>query len=358
VEKTYLIFSHHGTRYGFDVGLVREIVWLPALSPIEELSPYICGVFNLHGRVIPVLDLCQRFGRTPEPYRLSDRIIVIAGPAGRVGLIVSELHDLATLSEAAIAPARSYQGAGGEARFVLGEAKLAEGLTMLLDIPALLSSAPAEQEPADETLTQEPPPNPTRLLSELFGQLAPNEVARLRQRTSELAQAQKVVQDSALQAYAVIRLENELFALNADLVREFSHLRGIAPVPCCPAHILGNMNLRGDILTVADIRPALGLSTQGHLTEVVVVQVSGLLFGLPASEIVGVAHLAPVDIGVMPAVSERALKAYCSGAASALGQTLGILDQGVATVGGHSIGILDMEKILSARELQVAEEVR
>jgi purine-binding chemotaxis protein CheW len=343
MEQTYLIFSHHGTRYGFDVGLVREIVWLPALSPIEELPPYIAGVFNLHGRVIPVLDLCQRFGRAPEPYRLSDRIIVIAGPVGRVGLIVNELHDLATLPNAAIAPAHSYQGAGGEARFVLGEAKLTEGLTMLLDIPALLSSAPAEQGPADETLTPELPPNSAQLLSELFGQLALSEVARLRQRTNELAQAQKVVQDRALQAYAVIRLENELFALNADLVREFSHLRGIAPVPCCPAHILGNMNLRGDILTVADIRPALGLSTQSHLTEVVVVQAGGLLFGLPASEIMAVTHLAAPAMGVMPAVAEQAVKAYCSGVASALGQTL---------------SILDLEKIIAARELQVMEEVQ
>ena len=142
--------------------------------------------------------------------------------------------------------------------------------------------------------------------------------------------------DSALQSYAVIRLERELFALNLDLVREFSHLRGIAPVPCCPAHILGNMNLRGDILTIADIRPALGLSTQGSLAEVVVVQAGGLLFGLPASEIIAVAHLAAADIVAMPAVSERALKAYCSGAASALGQTL---------------GILDLEKIIAAREL-------
>jgi chemotaxis signal transduction protein len=45
----------------------------------------------------------------------------------------------------------------------------------------------------------------------------------------------------------------------------------------------------------------------------------------------------------MPATSEQALKAYCSGAASALGQTL---------------GILDLEKIIAARELQVMEKVQ
>ena len=44
MEKTYFIFSYRGARYGLDVNLVREVVWLPALSPIEELPPYIVGV--------------------------------------------------------------------------------------------------------------------------------------------------------------------------------------------------------------------------------------------------------------------------------------------------------------------------
>ena len=35
MDQTYLIFGHRGARYGLDVRAVREIVWLPELSPIE-----------------------------------------------------------------------------------------------------------------------------------------------------------------------------------------------------------------------------------------------------------------------------------------------------------------------------------
>src|SRR5450759_2190437 len=118
MDQTYLTFGHRGARYGFDVRAVREIVWLPALSPIEELPPYIAGVFNLRGRVVPAMDLGLRFGHTREPYVPGDRVIVIDGDAGRVGIIANELHDVLALAQAAIEDVRSYQGAGGEAQFV------------------------------------------------------------------------------------------------------------------------------------------------------------------------------------------------------------------------------------------------
>lgn len=337
MEQSFLIFDHYGSRYGLDVTAVRELVWLPGLSPVEELPACITGVFNLKGQVIPAMDLCQRFGHARETYRLSDRVVVIAGEAGRVGLIVSELHDLITLPSSAIAPARSYQGAGGEAQFVWGQAMTSDGLVMLLNIPALLRSAP----PPD-ALPLKLPAHPAQLLSALFGELSPVETRLLQQRTAELAQPHSTTQEGSVQAYAVIRFDSEFFALNLDQVREFSPLRGIVPVPCCPPHILGNMNLRGDILTVADIRPALGLNTQGALSEIVVVQASGLLFGLPASEVLDVIHLSPQDIAPMPAVAERALKAYC---------------KGVASAGERTLGLLDLEEIIAARELQVAQEV-
>src|SRR5665647_2867557 len=76
MDQTYLIFGHRGARYGLDVRAVRELVWLPELSPIEELPPYIAGVFNLRGQVVPVMDLGLRFGHARKPFLTSDRIIV------------------------------------------------------------------------------------------------------------------------------------------------------------------------------------------------------------------------------------------------------------------------------------------
>jgi purine-binding chemotaxis protein CheW len=338
MDQTYLIFGHRGARYGLDVRAVREIVWLPELSPIEELPPYIAGVFNLRGQVVPVMDLGLRFGHSHEPYCLSDRIIVIDGDEARVGVVANELHDVSAIAQTEIENVRSYQGAGGHAQFVHGEAKLDQGLAMLLDVAALLRSAPPEQ-----ALPVPAPPGPAEKLSPLFGKLSPGEAEVLRSRARSLAQVPQARERAGLEAFAVIRLDGELFGLGLDVVREFAHLRSIAPLPCCPPRILGNMNLRGDILTLIDIRPALGMATSGAMSEVVVVRAGELLLGLPVAEIVDVVHLSSSDIAAVPIASDRAGKAYC---------------KGVATVGGRAIGLLDLEKILADRELQMEEEAQ
>lgn len=140
----------------------------------------------------------------------------------------------------------------------------------------------------------------------------------------------------------MIRLDRELFGLGLDVVREFAHLRSVSPLPCCPPHIVGNMNLRGDILTLIDIRSALGLMNNTAMSEVVVLRLGELRLGLQVSEIVDVVYLTPADIGAVPVASERAGQAYC---------------KGVATHGGQAVAILDLEKMLAQRALQVSEEV-
>jgi len=337
MDTVCLVFGHRGARYALEVGAVREIVWLPALSPIEELPSYIAGVFNLRGRVVPVMDLGLRFGHTPEAYRTSDRVIVIESDEARVGLIANELHGVTALPNGALAEVRSYQGAGGHAQFVRGELRLADGLAMLLDASALLrSSPPAEALPHGA-------PRAAEELSRAYGELSPEDSELFRSRARSLSQVHTAGERSGVQAYALIRLAGELFGLELEVVREFSHLRGVTPLPCCPPHIAGNMNLRGDVLTLVDIRPALGMADASVMGEVVVVRSGDLLLGLEATEIVDVVHLAPSDIAPVPVASDRAGKAYC---------------KGVATVEGKAAGILDLERILRARELQVAQEVQ
>lgn len=338
MDQTYLIFGHRGARYGLDVRAVLELVWLPELSSIEELPPYIAGVFNLRGRVVPVMDLDLRFGHAPAPFLTSDQVIVVGSEETRLGVVANELHDVLVIPQAAIEAARSYQGIGGHAQFVSGEAKLDEGLTMLLDVDALLCSAPPEQ-----AISVPSPAGAAETLSPLLAKLSPLEVELLHCRARSLAQVQETGERAGLEGYAVIRLDGELFGLGLDLVREFSRLRGVTPLPCCPPHILGNMNLRGDILTLVDIRPVLGMASAGALSEVVVVRIGQLLLGLPAAEVADVIHLAPSDIASVPVGADRTGKAYC---------------KGVATVGGQAVGILDLEKILADCELQMAEEVQ
>ncbi len=337
MAQTYLIFGHRGARYGLPVSAVREMVWLPELSPVEELPAHIVGVFNLRARVVPVMDLGLRFKHPRQAYCLSDRVIVLEHGEAAVGLVANELLDVLAIAQADIAEASSYQGAGGQTRFVRGEARLESGLVMLLDVAALLRGALPEG-----ALSLPPPTGAAESPSPGFAELSPEQQTVLRARSRSLAQVTGAAGRAALEAFAVIRLDRELFGLGLDVVREFSHLRSVSPLPCCPPHIVGNMNLRGDILTLIDIRPALGMASSAAMSEVAVLRIGELCLGLQASEIVDVAHLAAADIAAIPAASERSGRVYC---------------KGVATHDGQAVAILDLEKMLAGGALRVAEKV-
>ena len=337
MDKTYLLFGHRGARYALDARAVRESVWLPELSIIEELPHYIVGGFNLRGRIVPVLDLDLCFGHPRQGYRPSDCVIVIETEATRIGIGANELHEVVTIPESAIEDVQDYQdGLGVRAQFICGVAKLDEGLVMLLDVAALLNCAP----PEEAMILAEPgqaPDEPAAALAQ-----ASAEAAQIfRERAKSLAQVTQPEEHTGLAAYAVIGLGGELFGLPVNVVREFAHIRSVVPVPCCPPHIVGNMNLRGDILTLVDIRPALGMPVEGKMAEVVVLRVDELLLGVQAAEIVDVVTLGQADIAAVPVASDGEGKAYC---------------KGVATIGGRAISLLDLHKILTQGELQVKEE--
>ena len=113
----------------------------------------------------------------------------------------------------------------------------------------------------------------------------------LQQRTAALLPQATAGGTSTPLAFAVVAIEQALYGLDLDLVREFYDPAGIAPVPCCPPHIAGNMIVRGEILTVVDIRRALQLSAAASDAapngSVVVVKLAELTAGLQ----IGRAHV-------------------------------------------------------------------
>ena len=339
MDKTYLLFGHRSARYALNARTVREIVWLPELSIIEELPRYIVGGFNMRGRIVPVLDLDLCFGHPRQGQSLSDCVIVIETGTVTIGILANELHDAATIPQSAIEGVQEYKdGLGVRAQFVRGVAKLDDDLVMLLDVAALLNCAP----PDEAMMLAEPEQAQDEAAAALVQ--APTEAARVfRERAQSLARETRTEEPAGLAAYAVIGLSGELFGLPVSVVREFAHVQSISPVPCCSPHIVGNMNLRGDILTLVDIRPALGMPIEGSTGEVVVLRMGELLLGVPAAEIVDVLTLGQADIAAVPVASDGERKAY---------------SKGVGTVGGRTISLLDMEKLLAGRELQVAEEVQ
>src|SRR5581483_10681188 len=120
---------------------------------------------------------------------------------------------------------------------------------MLLDMERLVrlpvGPGPGEERDAAEGEVEEPSPGRT-----FCPDASDEERATFRERARSLARPVETQDFSGLLPLAVARLGAEYFGLPLPVVREFSDIAAVTRVPCCPPHVVGQMNLRGDILTL------------------------------------------------------------------------------------------------------------
>lgn len=91
-------------EFGLDVMSVREIRgWTPA-TPVPGAPPFVRGVINLRGQVLPILDLAARLGLPPaEPG--ARHVTIVARIEGQtIGLLVDAVSDILSVAEEAIQP--------------------------------------------------------------------------------------------------------------------------------------------------------------------------------------------------------------------------------------------------------------
>ena len=142
VEAPFLIFRLGAALFGVPSLMVREIHALTMLSLLQETAPFIVGVLNLRGAIVPVMDLNARFGRTSEPYRVDDSLIVLSWNGAEVAILVNEVRAVQRLAASQVeAPPLHGRSRDSSAPFVAGVTQIESGIVMLLHLPHLLGLA-------------------------------------------------------------------------------------------------------------------------------------------------------------------------------------------------------------------------
>ena len=139
----YLTFSLAGEMFAVGILYVKEIIEYGELTEIPMMPPFIRGVINLRGRVVPVIDLAARFGgKTSEIGKRSCIVIVevVAGEDRRdLGIIVDAVSEVLEIQPGEIEPAPSF-GARIRADFIAGMGKVDGKFVIILKIEQALST--------------------------------------------------------------------------------------------------------------------------------------------------------------------------------------------------------------------------
>ena len=96
--EQYLSFLLGGEEYGVDIQKVQEIKGWDTVTRVPYSPPYVLGVINLRGSIVPVIDLRLRFGLEKVPHDATTVIIVVHVPGDRgertVGMVVDAVADV------------------------------------------------------------------------------------------------------------------------------------------------------------------------------------------------------------------------------------------------------------------------
>lgn len=136
-------------------------------------------------------------------------------------------------------------------------------------------------------------------------------------------------------------LAHETYGFESRHVREVHVLESLTPLPCTPSFVLGIVNLRGEILSVIDVRRFFDLPQSGlpDLSKVIVLESDDMVFGILADVILGIRRIPLAKIQ------------------PSLPTLTGIRDKYLKGITPERTVILDAGKLLADREIVVQEQI-
>ncbi len=132
----------------------------------------------------------------------------------------------------------------------------------------------------------------------------------------------------------------ELYALPVELLTEILISQKIYPVPTTPLHVLGVINLRGNIVPIVDIRPALSLPRQSTPGQIAIIKQGPVVIGIVVDNVFEVASVPVSKVLAIPA-----------DAAGAAGKSRSRFLKGIIQRDDGVAAFLDVQRILEEIKL-------
>lgn len=146
VAGQYLTFMLGGEVYALGILNIKEIIDYGDLTEVPMMPPFVRGVINLRGSVVPVVDLAARFGKGSTAVAKRTGIVIVEASSGAdddekkqdLGIIVDAVNEVVDISQSEIEPPPSF-GTGIRSDFINGMAKQNGKFVILLNVDRVLS---------------------------------------------------------------------------------------------------------------------------------------------------------------------------------------------------------------------------
>ena len=143
VASEYLTFTLGSEEYAIDILKVQEIRGYEKPTLIANAPPFIKGVINLRGIIVPVVDLRIKFNLGTIEYTPFTVVIILNVARRVIGVVVDSVSDVISLTQSQIRPAPDFSGTF-DTRYIQGLASQGTRMMIVTDIERLMTSADME----------------------------------------------------------------------------------------------------------------------------------------------------------------------------------------------------------------------
>jgi purine-binding chemotaxis protein CheW len=309
-----LLFGLHGSLYGISTTFVREICWLPELYSLATAPVDTIGIFNWRSRMVSVMHLDLRFGRSFSGCNVTDRVIVVEFQGTYLGIVAHEVYDVQLLApvplDLALIQSRQSQI---DRNFIVGIAQSNDTPVACLDLDRLI------REPDVVAALGEEPAIIAGSDADFYSRCCPDATvadrATFATRALQLKESVIKAQNTTTEeGVLVVQIGTEYIGLPLDLTIDVDALDRfvLSPVPVAPPYLLGQLNWRGEILPLLELGGVLQIPTLPR-QELVIIQVDNVKIGIAVDRIFDVCYLATDRIDELPLSVNDRLRGYLRG---------------------------------------------
>lgn len=137
-------FTIGDEEFGVDILKVQEINRMVEVTRVPNSPPYIEGVINLRGKVIPIVDLRTRFSIPKINWGKNTRIIVVELDGKVIGFVVDAVREVLRIPQS-ITETPPHMIAGIDAEYITAIGKLKDRMIILLDLECILGQGEWKQ---------------------------------------------------------------------------------------------------------------------------------------------------------------------------------------------------------------------
>jgi purine-binding chemotaxis protein CheW len=133
-----ILFKMGNEYYGISIASVKEIIKPVPITRIPKSPPFVEGVIDLRGRILPIVNLRTMFGLEPLPLTEDSRFVDIHIEGLNIGIVVEAVSEVVRLSNKQIEPAPAMV-AGVDGKYLKGIARMEDKLVLLMDVDEVFS---------------------------------------------------------------------------------------------------------------------------------------------------------------------------------------------------------------------------